>query len=231
MSIHNGHRKRLKEKFLAGGLDGFDDHQVLELLLFFALPRVDTNPIAHGLIRRFGTLAAVLDAPREELMKVEGVGENAAALLKMVPQMGRRYLISKTSGESILTSPDAAGRFLMPYFYGERDEVVYMASLDAKCKVVGCDMMARGSVNSTNVSLRKIVEKALARNASAVILAHNHTSGIAIPSPEDEITTRRLQAALEAVEIELIDHIVIADDDFVSMSSSGFFDGRKASYV
>ncbi len=222
--IHEGHRRRVKERFLSHGLDSFAEHEVLELLLFFAIPRGDVNPLAHVLLQRFGSLAAVLDAMPEELLQVEQVGENAMTLLKLLPQLGRRYLISRTDTNMILDSTEKAGRFLIPRFFGARDELVYMICLDAKCKVLNCREMFHGSVNSASISVRKIVENALIYNSTNVIIAHNHTSGIAIPSREDMETTRKIQAALLAVDIHLTDHIVVADDDFVSLADTGFFD-------
>jgi len=213
----------MKRRFLEHGLESFEDHHVLEILLFYALPRVDVNPLAHNLLKQFGSLAAVFDAPLDELEKVEGIGRNAATLIKLIPQVARRYMISRASLSDILDSSEKAGRYLLPRFFGERDEVVYLVCLDAKCKVLNCRLMFRGSVNSASVSIRKIVETALSFNATSVILAHNHTSGIALPSREDQITTRRIEEALRAVDITLADHIIVADDDFVSLADSGFF--------
>ena len=223
MNVHKGHRARMKRRFLEHGLESFEDHHVLEILLFYALPRVDVNPLAHNLLKQFSSLAAVFDAPLDELEKVEGIGRNAATLIKLIPQVARRYMISRASLSDILDSSEKAGRYLLPRFFGERDEVVYLVCLDAKCKVLNCRLMFRGSVNSASVSIRKIVETALSFNATSVILAHNHTSGIALPSREDQITTRRIEEALRAVDITLADHIIVADDDFVSLADSGFF--------
>jgi len=223
MSIHEGHRGRLKKRFLEYGLESFEDHSVLELLLFYALPRSDVNPIAHALINKFGSLAAVFDAPLEELARVPGIGVNTAEYIKLIPQVSRRYLMSRASFDDILDSTKKAGAYLLPRFYAERDEIVYLVCLDAKCKVLNCKLLFRGSVNSAGVSIRKIVENALVYNSTSVIIAHNHTSGIAVPSEEDKITTRRIQEALRAVDITLSDHIIVADDDFVSLADNGFF--------
>lgn len=220
--IHDGHRARLKKRFLNHGLDNFDDHNALELLLFHSVPRRDTNELAHALIDRFGSLSEVFDAPVEELMKVSGIGEASALLIKLVPQMSRRYLISRTAPDKILSSTRKAGEYITPYFFGERDEVVYMVCLDAKFKVIACRMLARGSVNSANINVRKVVETALSFNSTSVILAHNHTSGIAFPSNEDKATTRRVLDALRAVDINLSDHIIVADDDFFSFADHDF---------
>ncbi len=223
MNVHEGHRERIKKRFIEHGLESFEDHSVLELLLFYALPRADVNPIAHALLNKFGSLAAVFDAPVEELVKAPGIGRNTAEYIKLIPQVSRRYLMSRVSFDDILDSTKKAGEYLLPRFFAERDEIVYMVCLDAKCKVLNCKLLFRGSVNSANISVRKIVENALVYNSTSVIIAHNHTSGIAIPSDEDKITTRRIDQALKAVDITLSDHIVVADDDFVSMADNGFF--------
>lgn len=226
MAVHDGHRARLRRQFLEGGLDSFSDVQALELLLSFVIARKDVNPLAHELLDRFGSLAGVLDAPVGELTKVPGVGENTAVMLSVMPQLMRRYAIGKNKTGVILNTTTKAGSYLLPFFFGARDEQVYLLCLDAKCKVLDCRRLFTGSVNTVGVSVRRIVEEALRRNATSVILAHNHTSGIALPSREDEETTNMVQAALEAVGIRLADHMVMVEDDFVSMADSGFF-GRR----
>lgn len=223
MSIHEGHRQRLKERFLKDGLDHFEELYVLELLLYYCIPRVDTNPIAHGLLDYFGSLTAVFNATPEELQKVPGIGENAATFLTLIPQVGRYYQIKRAETGDILKTIPECGNYLVPYFYGRDNETVFLLCLDAKCKVLGCKMVGEGSVNSANIPIRRVVEIALKTNATTVILAHNHPSGLAIPSHEDVETTLRLSKAMNAVEITLADHIVVADNDFVSMAQSGFF--------
>lgn len=223
MGVHDGHRERVKAAFLEHGLDGFNEHQVLELFLFYAIPQGDVNPLAHELIRHFGSLAALFDAPYDELIRVPGVGRNTAVLIKLLPQVARRYAVSRESADNILDSTRKAGSFLVPHFYAEQDEVVYVVCLDAKCKVLSCRRLFRGGVNTAHVSIRKIVEHALLYNATSIILAHNHTSGIAIPSREDEETTRLIADALKMVDITLADHIIVADSDYVSLADNGFF--------
>ncbi len=223
MKLHEGHRQRLKSRFLEEGLDSFTEVQVLELLLFYCIPRQDTNPIAHRLLDTFGTLSQVLEAPLEELAKVEGMGKNTATFLHLVTDAGRYYQVNKTMQSKILTTIDQCGAYLTPFFIGRRNETVFLLCLDSKCKVLCCKEIGEGSVNSAGVPIRRIVETALAANASTVVLAHNHPSGLALPSAEDVATTRRLATALDAVEIMLIDHIIVADDDFVSLAQSGYF--------
>ena len=220
-SIHKGHRERLKKRFQETGLDSFTDIQVLELLLFYVIPRRDTNPIAHALLDRFGSLSQVLEAPLEELKKVDGIGQEAAAFLHLIPASGRYYMVDKTIQSKVLTTVEQCGQYLLPYFFGRNVEMVYLLCLDAKCKVLCCKEVGEGSVNTAGISVRKIVETALAANATSVVLAHNHPSGIALPSPEDLQTTKRVATALRAVDIHLVDHIIVADDDYISLALSG----------
>jgi len=227
-SIHKGHRERMVKRFREEGLDNFTDIQVLEFLLFPVISRKDTNPIAHALLNRFGSLSRVLEASEEELQKVEGIGPKAALFLHMLPEIGRYYLVDKSTQSKILKTLDQCGQYLLPFFFGRQVETVFLLCLDAKCKVLCCKEVGEGSVNSAGISVRRIVETALGANATSVILAHNHPSGIAVPSIEDVQTTYRIADALRAVEIQLVDHFVVADDDYVSMVMSGYrFDGSQ----
>ena len=221
-SVHKGHRERLKARFLETGLDSFTDVQALELLLFYAIPRKDTNPIAHALLDRFGSLSQVLDAPLEALKKVPGISDHSASLLRLVTELARFYQVDSAQRTEVLTSLDACGRYLVPRFFGRKVETVFLLCLDAKCKVLCCREIGEGSVNAASISVRKVVEAALSANATSVVLAHNHPSGVALPSADDVQTTRRIAAALSAVEVKLIDHIVVAEGDFISMAQSGY---------
>ncbi len=222
MSIHEGHRQRLKQRFLEEGLDHFTEVQVLELLLFYTIPRKDTNPIAHDLLNRFGTLSQVLEAPVEELAKVSGISENTAVFLHLITDVGRFYLVNRAMQATILPTLEGCAQYLLPFFFGRRVETVFLLCLDAKCKVLACKELGEGGINSAAISVRRIVETALTTNASTVVLAHNHPSGIALPSEEDIQTTRTVAMALGAVEVTLADHIVVADHDYVSMAESGY---------
>lgn len=220
-SIHEGHRKRLKERFCREGLDNFNEVNVLELMLFYCVQRRDTNPMAHRLLTHFGNLAGVLDASREELMQVEGITENIAIYLSMIKDVSRYYLVNQPDQPQLLQSIDACARYMRPNFVGRSNETVFLLCLDAKCKVLCCKKISEGSVISTPISSRKVVETALNAKAASVVLAHNHPSGIAIPSPEDVAVTRRLSSTLNGVDVILVDHIVFGDDgDYVSMVQS-----------
>lgn len=223
---HKGHRERKKQQFREHGLDAFADHEVLELLLFYAVPRQDTNPIAHRLLERFGSLDAVLSAPVEELSEVEGVGEHAATLLSLLlPVVRRAYMTSKKSGVA-LGGTEQLGRYFCELFFGAQRETFYEACLDAKGKLLRCYKIAEGSVDAVNVNVRCIVENALRCRASAVALAHNHPSGVALPSSDDNATTLMVYDALRTVGIELVDHVIVADDDFVSLRENGLLPPR-----
>ena len=223
MGLHDGHRKRLKEQFLNHS-DGFHDHQLLELLLCYAIPQGDVNGLAHRLLDRFGSLSGVLDARPEALEQVPGVGEHTAVLLKLIPVLSGRYQADRAGMGTILDSTQAAGQYLRPYFsQGARYEMAYLVCLDGKYKVLGCHKLDEGTVNAAEITPRKMVEIVLAHNATAAILAHNHLSGLALPSNADLMSTQQLRAILRSVDVELLDHLIFTDDDMVSLKDSGFF--------
>ena len=221
-NIHEGHRKRMKERFMKSGLDDFAPHNVLEFLMFYSIPRGDTNPIAHRLIDAFGSLSGVFDATPEELMKVSGVGESTAILISMIPQMARKYLEDKADAVNVVGGCGDIGAYLLPKFVGRTNEALMMVSIDNKNKVISCSVVAEGTVDSAKVSRRKVMEEAMKVKATRVILAHNHPRGVAVPSAEDVAMTREIGRLFAQVGIELVDHIIIADDDYVSMAASGF---------
>lgn len=223
MSIHDGHRNRLRERFLEEGLEHFSSHQVLELLLFYCIPRRDTNEIACNLIKRFGSFSAVLEAPVSELKKVDGMGDAAATFLSMLLEVGRYYDTDHKKLPKFMCDEKDYGKYFMGKLNNKRNEEVYMMCLDSKQKMISCREVSEGCTNYASVPIRRIVETALADNAVTVILAHNHPSGLAIPSPEDIHTTHRLAAALSTVDITLADHIVVADGDYVSLVQSAMY--------
>lgn len=220
MGIHDGHRARKKQQFLQAGLDSFADHEVLELLLYYAIPRRDTNPIAHALLKKFGSLEGVFHATVEELQQVEGVGESAALLLSLLPEAISRSERSSKS-EKILNTVEKCGKYFLALLDHERREILYQACLDAKGKLIVCKKLSEGNADSAAFSVRQVVRNALLSDASMVVLAHNHISGVALPSESDRIVTRRVREALRGLDIELMDHIIVSDGDYVSMNQSG----------
>lgn len=211
MGEHDHHRARLMDRFLKYGLDNFQDHEVLELLLFFAIPRIDTNPLGHRLMKEFSCLYSVLEAPVEELTKVDGIGSKSACLIHLVMELVRRYGIDRQQHEALnqcMNSPEQFGSFLQPYFTGLRREVVMLACFDHKGKALSCDKISEGTLGEAYISPRAVVENALRHNAHGVVLAHNHPGGVALPSAADVEITTQIQKALQTVDIHLFDHLV-----------------------
>lgn len=223
MSIHDGHRKRLKERLRQEGLDSFNELNALELLLFYCVPRSDTNPLAHRLLDHFGSFAAVLDASAEELEEVEGVGPNISTFLTFIPQLHRYYDTNKTKNVKVLNHLRDSIELLRPYFMNQRNEMVYMLCLDSKGKVLATKKLGEGSVNSAGVPIRRILDVALKINAAIVILAHNHPGGVAVPSADDGQMTQRVAQALADADILLADHLIFADNAHISMVDSGYY--------
>lgn len=220
-SIHTGHRQRARQEFLSRGLSGMADHRVLELLLFYAIPRGDVNPLAHALVDRFGSLAGVFNATHEELLKVPGVGENTAALIRLLPAVAARYMEESARVDGTLESTWQFRDLLAPLFFAARNELAYLVCLDGKNKLIACRKLGEGVVDSVAITARRVLEAALSCNASRVVLAHNHVSGIALYSPADLAVTREIHALLRRVNIQLADHLVVAGDELVSMRESG----------
>ncbi len=212
----------MRQRYLKFGADNFADHELLELLLFFSIPRVNVNPLAHDLLDRYGSLSAVLGASMESLKKTKGVGDNTAILITLLSKLVQRA--EQGQAERILNTTQRAGTYLMGRFFGEDQEIVYQLCLDRKGKLLSCDKIGLGGICSVVSDLRTMVLNASAVNASSVILSHNHPSGVALPSQEDYDATAQVRKALETVHIELRDHIIVADGDYVSMRDSGFLE-------
>jgi len=222
MGIHDGHREKMRQRFLKGGLENFADHEALELLLYYAIPRRDTNPIAHALMERYGSLSAVLSAPVEDLKKVPGIGESAAILLKLAPQVYSKARLADAEQETVLNTVSRVGAYLLERFSSERNEILYQLCLDRKGRLLACKRLGEGGVTSVDLNVRLLMENAILTSASVVILAHNHPSGVALPSDDDRAATKRAQEALDTIGVKLVDHIIVADGDFVSMEQSGY---------
>lgn len=221
MGVHDGHRERLRARFAEHGLESFNELNALELLLCYAIPRRDTNEIAHRLLDAFGSLSGVFQASMQELTSIPGIGENAATLILMVPQIVKKAHVSKARETKIIRNSTDAGNYLLPYFLDEPDEIVMMLCLDNKRAVICCREMGRGVVNCVDANIRRMVETALKVKTTTVIVAHNHPNGVALPSREDDNFTRTLYRSLGLLGITLEDHIIVANDEFVSLADSG----------
>lgn len=220
-AVHRGHRERMKDRFINEGLDNFEPHLILELILYYAIPQKDTNPIAHRVLDHFdGSLMRVLDAPIEELTQVEGIGKNAAVLLKLFPEVCRRYLLESSETGNVVKNSEDAAEQLLPMFFGRTVETVALMCLDAKGKVIYCDTVFKGSVSAAAVSVRRIVELCVRYATTDVIMAHNHPGGVAVPSEQDVLVTEKVARALGSVDIRLRDHLIVAGNDWVSLAAT-----------
>lgn len=212
-----GHRQRLKDRFLHDGLDNFNEINALELLLFYAVPRVDTNPLAHRLLDRFGSFANVLEADYNALLDVEGVSEHTATYIKLLQSSARYFQMNRITDTKELKTQKDIGQYLCQLYFGLLKETVYMILLDNKDCIISVEKVHEGSVNSASVDIRRMAEIALTKRASSVVLAHNHPSGHAIPSADDRYITRCFKTAMSSLGIYFIDHFVIAEDKYCTI--------------
>lgn len=223
-NIHAGHRARLRQLFLENGLEGLPDIQALELLLSFAIRRQDTNPLAHALLDRFHDFRGVLEADYEDLLEVEGIGPESALLIILVTAMNRRYLNSRHPARARLRNGDEICDYVQDLFRYRTVEEVYLICLDGDRHVISRNRLGVGSVTAVGLSPREIIQTALRKKAAAVVLTHNHLADFALPSAADVETTKQLYRGLKLIGVELLDHVVVADNDCVSMRDSGVFD-------
>ncbi len=220
-NLHEGHRERVRRDFLENGFsDTTPPHKILEMLLFYSIPRRDTNEIAHDLLNTFGSIAGVLDAPTEQLLKVKGITENSVALIKLILPIASIYRSSKVNPEKSFTSTNQIGDYLIEKYLSFNKETVAITSFNSKGQILGFDILAEGDSSSVELSVRKILEIVMKRNPVCVVLSHNHPSGFAIPSSEDITLTANLFNILANINVRLLDHIIIANNDYVSLAQS-----------
>lgn len=225
MNMHEGHRKRMRERFRKDGLTGFAAHEVLELLLFYARARGDVNPLAHRLLEVFGSLRGVLEAPPDQLMQVEGVGEETATFLGLMVPVFRKYQETLDEKPLYLSRRVEAEHFCRAMMVGLRYERLQLISLSSTRKVIGTRVVGEGGINEVFAYPRHVVEAALNHNACSVILCHNHPGGSPMPSGDDLAVTRQIEAVLRHLGIHLMDHIIVAGNESYSMSLHGHIMG------
>ena len=224
---HEGHREKLRQRFIReNGFEHFEDHQILELLLFYANTRSDTNPIAHALLEEFGSLKGVLEARPEMLTRVSGVGDRAATLISMVVPLTRVWNRCAMNVPDRINNSREAEKYCLSILAGYRTERFYVISLNAQCSVLGQRKISDGSLSEVSAYPRMVMETALNYNAHSVLLCHNHPGGTCAPSPEDIASTLQLQRLLNGVGILLLDHIIVANDTTYSMIQHGDIDYR-----
>lgn len=221
-NIHAGHRERLRERFLKEGLDNFQDHNALELLLFYAIPQKDTNREAHALIDTFGSFSEVFDASYEDLCSVKGIGPRTAILIKLMPELFRKYEVDKLNTEDVfLNDSELAAEYACKFFKGITEEKLYLICLDSRCRLISFDLISEGTMKSTPVNTRLIIETAFKNKASSVILVHNHPTGITAPSKADVDATSNLAYVLKRSDLRLDDHIIVGyGNDYFSFRKS-----------
>lgn len=215
-SLHLGHRQRLKNRFLQEGLQNFEDHEVLQLMLFYAIPYKDTNELAHQLINKFGSLSKVVEANPKDLEKVSGISEHSAILLSIIPHFFRKYMADRQKKKLNLDSSKKAGEFACSLYYGISYEVFYVICLDAQHNLLHYEIVHEGTIDEAPIYPRLIVESALRHKAHSVILSHNHPGGTSNISEADINATKRIISALAPIEIDVIDHIISVGNSYIS---------------
>ncbi len=219
---HVGHRNRMKNRFLKTGFDAFEPHETLEFLLFYAIPKRDTNVLAHDLLKTFGNFAGVVNAPYEVLLKTKGVGEHTAILLKQIPQLLRVYCEDMNKPCKVMDTAQTWIDFFKPKFIGRPNEILFVAGVDDSANFVACELISSGSRNKLDISCDMLVKFTINWNIDRIVLAHNHPNGMAVPSISDKIKTEKLEIALKHLNITLMDHFIFGKNgESISMRDYG----------
>lgn len=216
-NIHRGHRERLKRKFLASSGEDLEPHELLEILLFYALPQKNTNEIAHELLRTFGSVSGVLEADINDLIKVEGIKEHSATLLKLQLLVFRTYLKEKNDMKNRVLTEEMVPGYVKSLFFGYKDEVMFAIMLDAEKRLISAVKLSEGTKYKAPLYSRELIRRVMEANADYVILAHNHPSGDVMPSKGDLHTTNVAEVALSYVNVRLLDHLIVAGEKYTSV--------------
>lgn len=220
--LHADHRQRMRERFEHNGFTGFQDHEILEMLLYYAVPRKDTNPLAHKILNEYKTLANVFDADITSLMRSVNISYNTACLLAMIPQLSARYDQSKAERCKVITGREELGKYCISLFKGKRNEEFALICLDGNRRVQWSGIIIKGTIDRTEAYPRLVVIEALRHNAQNVVLAHNHPDGTLYASEGDRQCTRQLTDLLSGVGVKVLDHMIVSDNRFFSLAESGF---------
>jgi len=223
-NIHNGRRSRIKSKFLKYGIESFEPHEILELLLYYAIPRKDTNIIAHRLLEKFGSFSKVFEASEKSLLEIKDIGQQAVILIKIIPGITGKYLEDKYSMKGKIIDIKMAGEIFLPKFAEKNEENLALMLLDVKNKVLFCDIINKGSLNSVEICIKKIIELAVNYNSRYAVISHNHPNGNFLPSKSDLNITIELKEALKLVNVNLIDHVIVSDNNYFSFINNNLND-------
>lgn len=221
-AIHKEHRKRMRKRFMQQGFDGFAEHEILEMLLYYAIPRRNTNDLAHNILDEYKTLANVFDAKVSDLAKIDNLGEISAILVTMIPHLAKAYEKSKNKRNILLHDTESIGRFALSMLNNKTKEEFALICVDANRKVHWSGIIATGSIDQINATPRDIVSEVLKHNAKYVIFAHNHPNGSILPSDTDKNTTRTLCDLLNCIGVKTIDHIIVSQNRYYSLQETGF---------
>lgn len=221
-NVHKGHRERVRKKFIQSGFDSFNNHEILEFLLFYSRPRIDTNVIAHRLIDKYHSISAVCDADIEDLKEVEGIDEASAVLIKMIPLLAKEYLTSDNK-RIMLNNYTAVFDYFKSQFLGETIEKIRIACLDDKLRLIAGQVIAEGIPGSVSINVRRIAEFTIKNKCDNIIIAHNHPNGDIIPSNDDIRATAEIFNGLKPIGIHLLDHVIVAGGRAISLKESGAF--------
>jgi len=220
---HYGHRQRKKEQFLKNGIDGLPEHEPLEFLLYYAVPRGDTNPIAHALIKRFGSLDGVLNAEYDDLITVDGVGNNAASLICYAKMFSQLYLKKQAQAElKKLFNADSLKEFCVSLFIGSKEEEIYCLYLSDDLKLIAHEKICTGKIGEVDIPVRRITRSVLKHNCSRLVITHNHPAGSCLPSRKDVDSTEKMRTMYAELDVELTDHIIVGRDGTASMRECGY---------
>ncbi len=225
--IHDGHRQRLRQRYIDGSLDAFADHEVIELLLTYAIPRRDVNALAHEILDKFGSFSAVADASVDELCNVCGISQNSAVLLSLISQLSRRYSLDQTKAKHQFTNTETVFRYGQSLYHGVKYERFYILCLDSKCNLIKPVLVSEGTIDAVTIYPRLVVEKCLNVGAQSVILMHNHPSGDPRPSNQDIEMTKNIVNALNAIDIRVFDHIIVSYSECFSFKHQGLIKGNE----
>lgn len=220
---HKGHRQRMKKRYLLDGIDNFEQHEILEMLLFYCVPMKNTSDLAHRVISEFGSISAFFDAPIDALIEF-GLSENQATFFKLMPDIARVYIDDKHNNNDKIIDSENIATHILDKFIGRENENVLTLLLDSKGKELFCGIVSKGSISTTEIPIRKIVDLALRYHAKSVVVAHNHPSGVCLPSNEDLVATVNIKNALSLIGVNLIDHFIVADNDCISLAQSAIGD-------
>lgn len=220
-NIHDGHRARMRKRFRETGFNGFNDHEILEMLLFYTCPRKNTNDIAHQLINKFGSFAGVLEAEYDDLVNTKNISENAAILFKIITKALPAYYNSRSEGV-VFDTIEKIMRMFEPYFVGLTHEELRLACFDSNFRMLSNILVSSGTQYSTDIDLRTIVSEVLRTNAASAVICHNHPRSDETASAEDREATKQISHVLKMINVELIDHIIITEERTYSLRQYGY---------